>query len=358
MADIRVSVPTSDPYEVVVGDGALGSLAAQVREKRVAVVTDRNVGPLYAGKLVADLEAAGIEAQVLTVDAGESSKSLATLGVLLESMAEAGYGRDSAVIGLGGGVVTDLAGFLAATYMRGVAFYSAPTSLLAMVDAGVGGKTGVNLRAGKNLAGAFWQPRLVAADVSLLSSLPGRQFRLGAVEFFKHALIGLPEQLELLADGRFSPAAAAEDMSAWLAANIGVKAAVVAADERESGVRLHLNYGHTLAHALEAETRHGMEHGEAVAWGIAFAALLSRNRGLLDTVPHAVRLLEFSGASPLPDVTLVALKRFMARDKKNVHGAARMVLLAAPGQPLVVSDVSDSELEEAWEQLRDLRVMA
>lgn len=350
----RVTVEVDPPYEVLVGSGLLKDLPALVSARQVAIVCDENVATLHAARLPEAFALQGAQCELLIVEPGEASKSIATWAALLEQLAAAAFTRDCVVVGLGGGVVTDLAGFVAASYLRGVAYVSAPTSLLGMVDAGVGGKTGLNLRAGKNLAGAFWQPRFVAVDVDTLASLPERQFRHGSVEFFKHALIGLPEQLKLLAAGGLDRAAPRERLADWLADNIAVKATVVAQDEHESGVRTHLNYGHTLAHALEGASEHQLEHGEAVAYGILFAALLGRARGLADVVPVAMQLLGVVQPGPLGPLALEDLLPYMARDKKNRAGVQRFVLLARPGQPIVVDDVSAAELEGAWLELRNL----
>ncbi len=349
---LRVTVGLERPYDVLIGPGILKGIGSLVPERRVALVTDSNVAPLHGSQLADRLALDGRDVELIIVEPGEASKSPATWAGIVERLAERGFGRDCVVIGLGGGMVTDLAGFVAATYLRGVAFCSVPTSLLGMVDAGVGGKTGINLRAGKNLAGAFWQPRFVAADVAVLASLPERQFRMGAAEFFKHALISSTGQLDLLDAGRFSARAAPADLAAWLATNIGVKAAIVAADEREAGVRTWLNYGHTLAHALESATNHELEHGEAVAYGILFASLISEARGYEDTVPYARRLLEFVRPAPLPrELELAPLLPFMARDKKNSASANRFVLLERPGSPVVVDNLTSGELESAWTRL-------
>ncbi|HLR45864.1 MAG TPA: 3-dehydroquinate synthase [Deinococcales bacterium] len=349
---VPVNVP--EAYEVLVGAGLLGTLPQHVTSQQVAIICDENVATLHAGAVREHLLQAGREVELLIVEPGEASKSTRRWAQLLEQLAAAAFSRDCTVVAIGGGVVTDLGGFVAATWLRGVKFVSVPTSMLGMVDAGVGGKTGLNLKAGKNLVGAFWQPQLVLADVTVLRTLPDRQFRHGAVEFFKHALIGRPEQLKLLSDPAFGRTAAADRLIPWLADNISVKAGIVAADEREAGERMHLNLGHTFAHALEGATRHRLEHGEAVAYGILFAALLGRNRGHADLVPLGLQLLRYVRPEPLPPLLLDDLLAFMARDKKNRAGTQRFVLLREAGAPFVVDDVSTAELEAAWLQLREL----
>lgn len=350
----RVPVRVAKPYDVLVGTGLLAQIPELISAQQVALVSDENVASLHAVRLHEELIRHGAQVELLIIEPGEASKNLHTLSSLLEQLARAAFDRDCVVIGLGGGVVTDLAGFLAASYLRGVSFCSVPTSLLGMVDAGVGGKTAVNLQAGKNLVGAFWQPQLVLADVGLLKTLPERQFRLGAVEFFKHALLGRPEQLSLLNADGFSAAAGDADLSAWLRDNISVKAEVVARDERESGERAFLNLGHTLGHALEGASEHRLEHGEAVAYGILYACLLGRSRGMEDLTPIAMQLLRYVQPAQLGPIALPELLPFMARDKKNRAGVQRFVLLERPGSPLLVDDLTSSELEAAWLELRRL----
>lgn len=350
----RVPVRVSEPYDVLIGAGLLGRIGEHARSRQVAVVCDENVATLHGGAVREHLLERGHVVELLIVEPGEASKSIGSWGRLLEQLAAAAFNRDCTVIGVGGGVVTDLAGFVAATWLRGVKFISVPTSLLGMVDAGVGGKTGLNLKAGKNLVGAFWQPELVLADTDVLRTLPEARFRHGAVEFFKHALIGQPEQLGLLNNSSFSASADPALLAGWLAENIAVKAEIVAADEREAGRRMHLNLGHTLGHALEGASRHGLEHGEAVAYGILFAVLLSRNRGYADLTPVALQLLRYVSPEPLPPLVLEDLLSFMARDKKNSAGRQRFVLLEDAGAPEVADDVSPAELEAAWRELRSL----
>jgi 3-dehydroquinate synthase len=350
----RITVEVARPYDVVIGAGVLPSLPLLISEQRTALITDTNLAALYGEQLQDAFSAAGKELLIKTVPAGETSKDAATFVSLLDFLAASMLGRDAAIVGFGGGVITDLAGFVAASWLRGVAYYSVPTSLLGMVDAGVGGKTGLNLTAGKNLVGAFWQPRAVLMDVALLASLPEREFRHGAVEFFKHGLISDTSLLGLLGDPRFSRSGDPALLTDWLVSSVRVKAELVAADEREQGVRTWLNYGHTLAHALEGVTQHELAHGEAVAYGILYAALLGRARGLADVTPFALRLLDFVRPLPLPAVGFADLREFLQRDKKNTTGQQRFVLLQEPGRPLVVSDVSLAEQEQAWLELRQL----
>lgn len=350
-----IEVKVSPPYQVHIGAGTLLALPDLVTERNVAVVSDANVAKVYGADVEQALRAAGKRTVLLTVPAGEGSKSLERYGQLLTALAESGLPRDGAVVALGGGVVGDLAGFVAASYMRGVAFYQAPTSLLAMVDASVGGKTGLDLPSGKNLVGAFWQPRAVVADVSTLASLPEREFRQGTVELVKHGLIAEPSLLEVIAAG-WSQSLPPAQLAEAVARSVAVKAAVVAADEREEGRRAHLNLGHTLAHALEAASHQRLSHGDAVAYGLVYAALLARRRGYADHTAAVYELFNWVMPGPLPVTEFSELYAFMQRDKKVAGGKVRFVLLESVARPVVVNDLTYGELERAYAEL--LKVVA
>jgi len=308
-------------YEVVIGPGARHRLRevlpAGVRQ--VAVVTQQPVG------VAVD---AGVAAEVCTVPDGEEAKRMEVVEDLCRSFARAGLSRHDAVVALGGGVVTDVAGFAAATYLRGIAYVNVATTLLAQIDAAVGGKTGVNLPEGKNLVGAFWQPAAVLCDTEVLATLPAREWACGRGEMAKYAFLGGvapgapgggPDDAEALLSMPL------EEQVAWC---VGVKAAVVAADEREGRLRMVLNYGHTLAHALEAAAfgragRWELRHGEAVAVGLVFAAELARRLGRIDEDRVALHRRVVTGfgldASLPPGASAAELVRFMARDKKAHH---------------------------------------
>ena len=345
---IRVRVRPA--YTVTVGAGVLETLAASVREKRLALVSDAHVGPLYGDAVQGVLAASGAQVTRFEVPAGEDSKSAERWLELQRGFARERLDRASAVVAVGGGVVGDLAGFAAATFQRGVAWYQVPTSLLAMVDASVGGKTAIDLPEGKNLTGAFWQPRAVFADVRTLRTLPDAEFRQGAVELFKHGLLADPALLERFENG-FGPDAPEQALAEAIARSVAVKAEIVALDEREGDVRAHLNLGHTLAHALEAASGHALPHGDAVAYGLHYAALLARNRGLTDLTARTRRLVTWERPAPLPDAPFERLRTFMARDKKNRSGRQRFVLLEDIGRPVVVDDVTPGEQERAWNEL-------
>jgi 3-dehydroquinate synthase len=360
---VRIRVASSEPYDVAIGAGddflaaglaAAGAGAAQ----RGVVITDRRVAAAgHAARVAAAWRGLGVDTLVVEVEAGEGSKGLATYGGLLADLAEAGCGRDAWIGAVGGGVVGDLAGFVAATYLRGVAFVQIPTTLLAMVDASTGGKTGLNLPAGKNLVGAFHQPRGVVIDVGALSTLPDVDLREGAVELYKHALlIDAPWRGALGAHGAVR-LPAVHEVGAWIAliaAGVAVKADVVAADPFERGVRAHLNLGHTLAHALEAATDHGLRHGAAVAFGLVFAACLGAARSYHDWRAEAVALARYAGATTPPAVAFDTLATFMGRDKKRKAGRLRFVLLEAPGRPVIRDDVTMEELRSAFDALHEL----
>ncbi len=358
----RVRVEVQPPYEVWVGAeptltrDALASVDA-ASASRVAVISDANVVAAGHAQRVVDVwRTLGVEPLLIEVPAGEGSKSVSVWAHVTERLAAASLDRDAWVCAVGGGVVGDLAGFVAATFLRGVPFVQVPTTLLAMVDASVGGKTGLDLDAGKNLVGAFWQPRVVIADVRSLATLPPAVLREGAVELYKHALLvdaawrstfhPAPDRFGLAAD--LDP----HDWAHLVAEGVRVKADVVAADPLERGVRAHLNLGHTLAHALETVTAHGLAHGSAVAYGLAFAAHLGHGRGLADWRREAVELARWAADGTLPDVDLGRLVEAMGRDKKRRGGKLRFVLLERLGRPIVVDDVERDELERAWSALR------
>ncbi len=348
---MKLTVALTPPYDVTVAGGLLARAGEFVRAPRIALVSDEKVAPLYAEAVQRSLEAASSQVFLYTVPAGENSKSLTTLETLLSQLARDGFNRQSAVIALGGGVVSDLAGFVAASYMRGIALYTLPTTLLGMVDAAVGGKTGVNLPEGKNLVGAFWQPKAVLIDVSVLATLPEREFRGGAVELFKHGLLADPKLLDDVADRRFRRDGPPDFLAATVTRSVTVKADVVAEDEREGGRRAYLNLGHTLAHALEAHAYHALSHGDAVTYGLLFAAKLAAARGYADLTDRVRAFVRWVNPSPLPEISLEPLLPFIARDKK--HGVKqRWVLLKRIGEPYLADDVAEDELRSAWAYLQ------
>jgi 3-dehydroquinate synthase len=272
----------ANSYPVHVGYGLLASIgelarAAGLTAGRCALISDSNVGRLYSGKVLNSLEGSGFRPQLIEIPPGESSKSLDRLEKTYNCLAEAELDRDSTIFALGGGVVGDLAGFAAATYLRGLPLVQVPTSMVAQVDSALGGKTAVNLREAKNLIGAFYQPRLIVADVGTLASLPEREFREGLAEVIKYgAIMDAPFILWLEHEMPMILARETNCLGEMVERSLRHKAVVVSRDEREGGLRKILNFGHTLGHALEASTAYGNYlHGEAVAIGMAAAARLS-----------------------------------------------------------------------------------
>jgi 3-dehydroquinate synthase len=348
---VTVSLPSgpATEYPVVIGSGLLAEAGAHLpalpASEKAFVVADHSVAARFLGALERGLSARGLQVLHLGVPEGEEAKSLATATALHRQLATQEAHRDDVVIALGGGSVGDLAGFVAATYMRGVPIVQVPTTLTAQIDASIGGKTAVNLPEGKNLVGAFHQPAAVLADVTTLATLPERELRSGLAEAAK---VGLALDLELLSTLETDPAPilAREPaaMEGLVARCVRAKAAVVAADERDTGRRLVLNYGHTLGHALERlDAFAGRSHGEAVAIGMAFAARLAER---LELAPpglfarHARLLkslgLEPEGALPASDEILAAM-----RMDKKYRGGIRFVLLEDVGRPRVVEGVSE-----------------
>ena len=354
---------TSATSLISVARGALQGIGGAIRgewprAQRVWIVTDTHVGPLHANRAEQSLRDAGFSVATYAVAPGEGSKSLGTTSELYDWMLGNGVERGDVVVALGGGVVGDLAGFVAATVLRGIGFVQVPTSLLAAVDSSVGGKTGINHAAGKNLIGAFLQPRLVIVDTEVLRTLPPRELRAGWGEVVKHALIQ-----------RSTPGGERNDLASVLRRNaprircleepatsyliwrnIALKAAVVTADEREMGIRAYLNFGHTLGHAIEASDYH-LLHGEAVAVGMRAEGWVGVEMGTCSDadaqeIEAALRAFDLPLAARFDSGT--ALER-MTSDKKRVAGRQRFVLPLAGGGVVVRDDVPDSAVERALE---------
>jgi 3-dehydroquinate synthase len=341
-------------YLIRIGEGLLsdpGELSKQVPGRHALVVTDENVAPLYLERVRRALSERTTAEVVLP--AGEREKNLARFQQLLGALAELGANRDATVVALGGGVVGDLAGFAAACWMRGIRFVQVPTTLLAMVDSSVGGKTAVDLPSGKNLVGAFHQPSAVLADTAVLSTLPARELRAGLAEVAKAAAIGDPEffaWLERNADALLRRDDAAIAEAIWR--SCAFKAGVVARDETERGERALLNFGHTFGHAIEAEQGFGgLLHGEAVAVGMALASRLSTALGRAPTADgeRLAALLERWGlptALP-PGLDPDALLTRMRLDKKSLSGRLRLVLWRGIGRAELVEDIPEAAVLRA-----------
>jgi len=357
MSERRIEVPIpSHPYEVLVAPGALarvGPAVAARGARRVALVSQPPLLERFP-EAAEGLGSAGVDVVALPIGDGEDAKSWATVGELLEQMAAAEMHRGDAVVALGGGVVTDVGGFAAATFLRGIPWFSCPTTVLGAIDAAVGGKTGVNLRAGKNLAGAFWQPDAVFVDTTTFASLPLRQVRSGLAEAVKCGWIADTDILDTVDSWGPEPdlgrlAADPDGLAEVVAQGVAVKAAVVASDEREGGLRAVLNYGHTLGHALETSCGYRLSHGEAVSIGMVFAAELARLRGSLDdraAARHRDQLRRLGLPVSAPEADLAAALPLLARDKKFTD-RLRFVLLEAPGRPAIADDVDTATLNAA-----------
>jgi 3-dehydroquinate synthase len=345
-------------YVVRVGPGLLGAagdaVAALPGVTGAAIVTDSNVGPLYGLRLSDALGAAGIRATPIEFPAGEANKNLGTVEGVLDAMfaITPAVDRSTVVVALGGGVVGDLAGFVAAIALRGMRFYQCPTSLLADVDASVGGKTGVDHQAGKNLIGAFHQPSGVMIDVETLKTLPRPELIGGLAECVKHAVIRDASLLDYI-EGRAEDILAClpDVMTELIARNVAIKAQVVAADERETGQRAHLNYGHTIGHAVEALAGYGeLSHGQAVALGMVAANRLAVARGLLDEqsarrVERLLNKLELPTRRPGLDADKVWW--IMQHDKKALAGRIRMVLPTKLGAAEIFDDSEPQAIRKA-----------
>jgi len=343
----NVKTETAD-YPVYAGWGIIDKLGEKLREAGLSgnlyVITDSNVHRHYGGRTANALSGEGFAVHTHVVPAGEASKTLERASEIYDWLTAHRAERGQGVVALGGGVVGDLAGFVAATYLRGMPFVQLPASLLAMVDASIGGKVGVNQREAKNLVGAFYQPLLVFADVATLRTLPGRELTSGWAEVIKHALIMDSDLLTLLEDRVDALRALEPDATTQvIRRSMALKAQVVAEDERElTGRRSILNYGHTAGHALEAATGYGaLLHGEAVAWGMLVAAEIGRRMGL--TPPELVErqralLARFGLLRPLPKTTVNAVLAAMSLDKKVSGKSVRWVLLAGVEKPVLRGD--------------------
>jgi 3-dehydroquinate synthase len=360
-----ISVPVSTSsrsYEVLIGSGLLaraGECLDKILEnRRVFVVTVPPVRRRWAKALLKSLAASGIEAAVLEMPDGERSKRLSTLEKLAEKLVKHGADRGVTLIALGGGVVGDVTGFLASIYMRGVDVIQVPTTVLAQVDAAIGGKTGVNLTSGKNLLGTFHQPRVVLVDPHMLETLPSREYRAGLYESLKCGIIGDPGLFRLFEDRRREIL----DRDPFvvekvIADSVRLKASVVSADEREGGLRQVLNLGHTIGHALEAETRYTqLLHGEAVAWGMIAATHVALSTGKLDSVTAGRISNAVLGFGRLPRMqwkTRSILRRLRS-DKKTRHGVVHFILPREIGKVEITTDVPAEVVHAAVDEIRKL----
>lgn len=356
-----VNVDLADrSYPIMIGHDFEPLATLQGAGRRVLLVSDGNVAMHYGDACRQALERAGFGVTPFTIPAGEKSKTLRQAEKLYAAAAAAGLDRSAAIVALGGGVVGDLAGFVAGTYLRGISLIQVPTSLLAMVDSSVGGKTAVNLEAGKNLVGCFHQPSAVVVNLATMQTLPEREFCSGLAEVIKYGLIfdaGFYNRLAAKT-GRL------RDRNAGMAIDIiarccELKAGVVTRDERESGPRALLNFGHTFGHAIETWAGYGnFLHGEAVSIGMVYAARLSQRRGMLDEaavtdIERNLAALGLPVSLKAPESAWEELRRLMQRDKKASGGALRFVLLASIGKAIHGCAVGETDLIEVWHGIRN-----
>ncbi|MGD0513770.1 MAG: 3-dehydroquinate synthase [Terriglobales bacterium] len=361
---IRVTIAVQPrPYDAIIENGLLERAGQQLRSvlgdrRDLIVVTVPPVRRKWGKKLMTSLSAAGFAARFVEMSDGERYKKLATVEQLAEKLSVLGADRNSVVVAFGGGVVGDVAGLLASLYMRGVDFVQIPTTVQAQLDAAIGGKTGVNLRTGKNLVGTYHQPRAVLIDPAVLSTLPEREFRAGLYEGLKCGVIGNPALFAGFE--KFQVKALRRDPSAleWvIAESVRLKAEVVSSDERESGLRRVLNFGHTIGHALETESRYRrFLHGEAVAWGMIAATHIAAATGRIDSTAAQNIVETVLGFGRLPQVEARSrdIVRLLKRDKKTRNGVVHFVLPTEIGKVEIVNDVPEQLMVEAVDELRRL----
>ncbi len=366
MAVVDLELP-GHRYAIQVEAGVLETIGERIRAAvpsvkdggRAALITDEGVEPHHGRAVAKAMQAQGLDTTVAVMPVSEKKKTLGTVNTLYTLLLDAKLERGHPVVTLGGGICGDVGGFVAATYLRGVPFVQCPTSLLAMVDASVGGKTGVNMPQGKNLIGSFWQPDLVVADVSVLSTLPERELRCGLAECIKHGVIRDASLFDwIVAHAEQIAALETPALVELVERNVRIKAAVVMADERERGERAHLNYGHTFAHAIEATSKFGgqYKHGEAVAIGMVAAATLAAELGMCDSSVVA-RVRDALTRVGLPTSGVLAptamLMKTMGHDKKVQAGRLRLVLPTKVGAVAIRDDVAPEAVAAAWESVRD-----
>jgi len=352
MEPVRVDVPTpSRQYVITLGDGVLDRLTRLLDDVKAParrfVVSSPTVWRFHGHRF-----AKASDAEPILVTDGERYKQMPTVARVYEALIKSNADRGSTLITFGGGVIGDLAGFAAATYLRGIALVHVPTTLLAQVDAAIGGKVGVNHPLGKNLIGAFYQPHAVVVDPSVLGTLPRREFRAGLYEVIKYGMTSSPSLFARVAQEQKAIFAREPGvLTAVIAESCRIKAAVVVADEKEAGLRRILNFGHTAGHALEAVTRYRrFRHGEAVGYGMLVAAELAVTRGVLAETDRRALADVVARLGPLPpiaDISVAHVLEAMKHDKKMVDGRLHFVLPTAIGSTSIVDDVSEKEMRRA-----------
>lgn len=341
-------------YPIRIEYGCLNNIGKNLIERRFAnrycIIADDTVASLYGDRIVKSLEESGVAAELISFKAGEASKTLATYGNLLSGLAQRGFERKDGIIALGGGVTGDLAGFVAASYMRGIPFVQIPTTLLSQVDSSVGGKTGVDILEGKNLVGAFYQPKAVYIDTNVLETLPRGEILGGMGEVIKYGIIRDRKFFDFLRDRRQDVMQLdGQVIEKILYTSCTIKAEVVAEDEQESDIRRILNYGHTIGHAVEAVSNFSIIHGKAVAIGMVSAARLALYKGILseDTYQEIFSLLvEYGLPTEIPqDMDRNRIKQYIVRDKKAVAGRVAYVLPVNIGEVIITDDVDEALLD-------------
>lgn len=354
MKEIQVGLGNRS-YPILIKNGMLAGIAQDLKGRRLAkryvLISDDQVGALYGRQLLDSLKEAGLAAEWLTFPHGEASKTLQTIANLASQLAKMGVERKDCLIALGGGVTGDLTGFLAASYMRGIPFVQIPTSLLAQVDSSVGGKTGVDLPEGKNLVGAFYQPRCVYIDSAVLTTLPASELLNGLAEVIKYGVIYDSEFFTFLTEQRRAILAlelpVVEEVIARCCA---IKAEVVGKDEQEANLRRILNFGHTIGHAVEGASDYALAHGAAVAIGMVAAARIAVDKALLP-LAEAERLRELIAAYGLPtevpaELDRERIKSYLTTDKKSEGGKPFFILPTAIGTVVITNEVENRLIEE------------
>jgi len=351
-------------YPILIGSGILIDLGRYLQticgSTKVVLISDTNVDPLYGSKAFSGFESAQIPGHVITVPAGESSKSATTIEAIYDQLFDFAIERSDIIVALGGGVVGDIAGYVAATFKRGIGYVQVPTTLLAMVDSSVGGKTGINHPRGKNMIGAFHQPKLVLTDIDTLETLPQRELGCGLAETIKHAVIRdqeffveLESQFEAITRGE------PETIVKMVQKNCRIKAEIVSADERESGLRGILNFGHTIGHAIETVLLdQDYHHGEAVALGMVAASRLAAKRSLI-TLDDCHRIINLLATFKLPihitgELPADLLYQTMCHDKKVKDGKLNFVLPSSIGSCTTVHDLTETEIKDTINTLGEI----
>lgn len=348
-------------YDIVIDKGLLNEIPLDMKKNKIGnrylIITDSNIKGLFGGKLLALMRKSGLKTDLISFKAGEQSKNLDVLKELIEKTHKAKLDRKSAIIALGGGVVGDIAGFVAASYMRGINYVQVPTSLLAMVDSSIGGKVAVDLPAGKNMVGAFYQPKKVYIDVSLLRNLPQKEMVNGLAEIIKHALIRDAALFKFIKNNLNRIAGKNESILIKLIKrNCEIKARIVEKDEKESGLRKIVNYGHTIGHAIETLTHYKKySHGEAIGIGMVVEGLIANKIGMLSKKELAEQnnLIRKAGVpSSVPKINADKIINELKKDKKVVGGKIEFVLLEKIGKARYGVNVSNKIIKESIEESR------